>query len=146
MTLTHKWLAAEAITTALSTELDALGSAAYSNASGAIDNSVGLYPFLALELYLASLTPVAGQDVAVYALYCLDGTNYEDGGGAVAPAAATLIAVFDLSTSAGVKWRMRTGIAIDPFPFKLVAYNKGTTVFAATGNLLRYRRYYDQMV
>ena len=147
--LVHKWLAAEAITSALTTELNALANGAYSAASAAIDNSAGLYPFMALELYLGSLTPAAGQYCAAYILYCLDGTNYEDGGGAVAPAAATLAAVFDLTVSAGVKWRMRVGIPIDPYPFKLVLVNGAVTsgvALAATTNLLRYSRYYDQVV
>lgn len=138
---TQKWLAPEAIQSALTTELNSLADGAYSAASAAIDNAADLYQFMSLELNLASLTPTTSPYVAIYLLPSVDGTNYVDGGGSVAPPANTLIAVFDLSTSAGVKWRAATNILIPPLKFKLVLLNEANVALAASGNTLKYRRY-----
>ena len=149
MATTFEWVAPEAIQTALSTDLNGLANGSYSAVSVAINNESDLYQFINLELYLASLTPVAGQSVGVYLLPSVDATNYVDGGGAVAPPAETLIAVFSLSTSAGAKWRAAVNIPIPPLSFVLVIGNLtiGSGVaFAANSNTLKYRRHNGQGV
>lgn len=149
MASTFKWATPENIATALSTELNSLANGSYSNASGAIDNATGLYQFMQLELYLASLTPVAGQSVAVYLLPTLDATNYADGGGAVAPSSGAFLCSFELRAAAATQRRVSRILEIPPLSFTLVVNNVTITsgvAFASSGNTLKYRRFYMQAV
>lgn len=143
---TQKWVAPEAIASALTTELNSLADGAHSAVSAAIDNATDLYQFMSLELNLASLTPATNPYIAVFMLVSVDGTNYVDGGSSVAPPLNTLIAVFDLSTSAGVKLRAAHNIPIPPLKFKLVLLNEANVALASSGNTLEYRRYNQQSV
>ena len=139
---TDTWGTPESIGTALSTALDALGNGSYSAASSAITNGSGtVYKYMALELYLASLTPSGTPYIEVYLLPTVDATNYVDGGGATAPPAETLLAVFSLSTSASTKRRAVSNLLIPPFDFKLVLKNASGVSLAASGSTLKYRRY-----
>lgn len=148
MATTHKWSTlGESATTALTTELNSLANGSYSAASSAIDNATDLYQWMHLELVLASLTPVSGQSVAVYLIPSLDGTNYEDGGGATAPYPHSAIWVGQLSTSTGAKRLVARNIMIPNLKFKLVVGNLTITsgvAFGASGNTLSYRRTYEQ--
>lgn len=146
MATTFQWVAPETIASALTTELNTLTNGSYSAASTAIANESGLYENIALELFLASLTPTGSPSCSVYLLATLDATNYEDGGGATAPALGALLCVFDLSTSASTKRRTKTGLVIPPLGFKLVLQNNSGVSFAGSGSTLRYRRYNEQSV
>lgn len=143
---THRWTAPTAIASALTTELNSLADGAYSAASSAIDNTSNRYTHMALEINLASLTPATSPYLAVYLLPSIDGTNYVDGGGATAPPAGTLVAVVDLSTSAGVKLRGVTGIPVPPLLFKLVLLNEANVALGASGNTVEYRLYSEEDV
>lgn len=142
---TVSWATAESIATALSTDLNSLANGSYSAASAAIANSTGLYRYLNLELALASLTPTGTPTISVFLLPTIDGTNYEDGGGATAPPALSLVAVFDLSTSASTKRRARWNIPIPPVDFKLVLLNGSGVALASSGNTLKYRRHNESV-
>lgn len=142
---TIKWAVTEAIQSALTTELNSLANAAYSAVSAVIDNEADLYQFMALELVLASLTPTGTPSCSVYLLPAVDDTNYPDGGGATAPPLGTLIAVFDLSTSATAKRRTAVNIAIPPYKFKLLVLNSAGPALASSGNTLKYSRYNQQV-
>ena len=149
MTQTMQWTTPTTIATALSTELDGLANGGYSNASSAIDNEAGLYQFIELELNLASLTPVAGQSVAVYLLPSLDGTNYADGGGAVAPPDEALLTIFSLRAATAAQRRVSMVLEMPPLLGKLVVGNMTITsgvAFAASGNTLKYRLFNVQAV
>ncbi|GAC1397708.1 MAG: hypothetical protein NVSMB60_08030 [Mycobacterium sp.] len=150
MATTFKWVTPEALTTSLSTELNGLANGAYTAASATITNETGvtgLYEFMALELVLSSLTPTGTPSISVFLLPAVDTTpNFEDGGGAVAPANGTLLCVFDLSTSVGAKRRTRWGLQIPPFDFKLVVLNSAGPALGATLNTLKFRRSYEQGV
>lgn len=146
MAVTHKWVAPEAAATVMTTALDGLANGAYSAVSTAIANETGLYPYMAVEVYLASLTPAAGGYVALYLLPTVDATNYEDGGGAVAPPTGSLIAMMDLRNAAAAQRRMRYDIPIPPLGFYLVLYNGSGVALAANSNTIKTRRYYDAMV
>lgn len=149
MASTFKWTTPEAIQTALSTELNSLANGSYSAASAAIDNLTGLYTHMALELYLASLTPVAGQMISIYLVPTIDGTNYEDGGGAVAAPNVSYLCSFDLRSATAAQYRAVAEIPIPPFSFKLIVANVTITsgvALASSGNTLKYRRYYMQAV
>lgn len=130
----------------LSTELNSLANGAFSNASTTLDNSgsTAKHLYFALELVLASLTPTGAPYIAVYALYSIDGTNYEDGGGSTAPPLMSQIAAFDLSTSTGAKRRTRVNVPAAPFPVKFVVENRAGVSLASSGNTLSVRSYsYD---
>ena len=132
-----RWDSPEAIQTALSTELNSLADGSLSTASGAIDNLTDLYPFIELELFLASLTPSGSPYCALYLLPQIDGTNYAD----ASTSMAELLATFNLSTSAGTKRVLRSSIAIPPFSFKLALLNEANVALAASGNTVKYRRF-----
>ena len=149
MAQTMKWTTPASIATALSTELNGLANGSYSNASGAIDNETGLYQFMQVELNLASLTPVSGQSVAVYLLSSLDGTNFADGGGAVAPPDGSLLTIFSLRAATAAQRRVSSVLEAPPLQFKLVVCNMTITsgvAFGATGNTLKYRLFNVQSV
>ena len=142
-----KWVAGEGATAGLTTELDALASAAFSAASAAIDNTVGLYPWMDLEVNLASLTPGAGSpSIVVWINPSLDGTNYEkvpDGSSGDKPPDA----IFPLEASVAQASRVVvSNIPIPPLKFKLVLKNASGSALAATGNTLNYNRHYAQGV
>jgi len=142
-----KWLAGEGATTALSTELNSLASNAFSALSAAIDNTTGLYPWMDLEVSLASFTPGTGSPyVAVYVVYSLDGTNYEktpNGSSGDKPPDA----IFPLEASVAQASRVViSNIPISPLKFKLVLKNASGATLAASGNTLKYNRHYAQSV
>lgn len=146
MPVSDQWGTPEAIATTLSTELNSLGNGSYSAASSAITNSSGLYKYISLELVLASLTPSGAPYVEVYLVPTIDGTNYVDGGGAVAPPAESLLATFSLSTSTGAKRRAVANLLIPPYDFKLVLRNMSGVSLAANSNTLKYRRHNGSLV
>ena len=147
MATTFKWTAPEAIATALSTELDALASAAFSALSAEIDNETGLYLYMNLELSLASFTPGAGSPYcAAYLVYCPDGTNYEktpDGTSGDKPPDA----IFPLEASVAQASRVViVDIPIPPLKTKITLKNVSGAALAGTGNALKYRRHNEQGV
>ena len=147
MAQTFKWVAGEGAIAGLTTELDALASDAFSATSTAIDNTVGLYPWMDLEVNLASLTPGAGSpSIVVWINLSLDGTNYEkvpDGSSGDKPPDA----IFPLEASVAQESRIVvSNIPIPPLKFKLVLKNASGVALAATGNTLSYNRHYAQGV
>lgn len=139
---TIKWLAPEATASALTTELNSLANAGVSSASAAIDNETGLYRYISVELYLASLNPTGTPIVQVYLTPSLDATNFED----ATPPTFSLLTTFDLATGAAAKRRVRYNIPIPPLQFKLIVKNGSGVAFASSGNTLKYRRHYEQVV
>lgn len=137
---TVSWAAPESIATALDTGLNSLASND-SQISAAIDNETDKYLYLNLELVLASLTPATVPYVALYALYSLDGTNYQDGSDTVIPQPNALLCVLALSTSTGAKRLVAANLPIAPLKFKLVLENQANVALAASGNTLKYRRH-----
>ena len=146
MATTFAWGAPESLATALTTELNSLADAAFSTASAAVDNSTGTrYPFIMLELNLASLSPAAGAFCDVWIEYSPDGTNYSDHG---KPLQTTgLLATFGLDTTAATAQRLPAVVAaILPMKFKLTARNKAGVALNASGNTLKYARIFDEGV
>lgn len=144
MATTFQWVAPEALATALTTELNSLANGSFSTAF-ALNNESGLYQFINFELVLASLTPAAGQQVAVYIMAAVDSTpNYPD-----ANAADNLVYVWPLSTSTSAKRKTATNILIPPLNLNITVGNLTVTsgvAFAASGNTLKYRRHNMQGV
>jgi hypothetical protein len=139
---TVKWVAPESIATALSTDLNSLANGGVSAASAAIDNETGLYQYISLELYLASLNPTGTPIVQVYLISTLDATNYDD----TTPPTFNLLTTFDLATGAATKRRTRWNIPIPPLSFKLIVKNNSGVAFSSSGSTLKYRRYNAQVV
>jgi hypothetical protein len=140
---TAKWLAPEAIASALTTELNALANGSASSASAAIDNETDLYQYIHLELVLASLTPTGTPSVDIYLVATADGTNYED---VSTSNAGSYLASFTFSTATAAKRCVLKNLVIPPLKFKLVAVNNAGPSLGATLNTLKYRRGFEQGV
>lgn len=144
MATTHRYTApSTTLTSYLTTEMNSLASGSYTAASSAIDNTSNLHLFMAVHLHLASLTPSGSPYCALYLLPAFDGSVYVDGGGATAPPAANLVAVFDLSTSATAKERSAV-FPIPPASFKLVLLNASGVSLASSGNTLKGNTFTEQ--
>lgn len=148
MASTQKWTTPEAIVSDLTTELNSLANGSYSNASSAVDNLTDLYEYMEVELAIASITTGSGAPYCgLYLVKEIDGTNYEDGGGATAPASTALIATFPLRASTTAAQRVVVGpIAIPPAHFKLVLQNNAGAALASSGNTVKHRRFNEQSV
>lgn len=103
--------------------------------SNAIDNSSEKYPYIDLDLYIkAASVPSGSPYVSLFFLYCLDGTNYEDGSASVAPAkAADVIIPVRLTTD---QQRIcLANIPIGPYLTKILFVNSTGVGLANTDNL-----------
>lgn len=138
------WATPANIATALSTELNSLANGSYSNASSAIANATAKARFIAVELVLASLTPVANQTVTLWLLPSVDGTNYPDGGGSTAPEPAMALCTFRLTNATRAFRLTRANLPIPPLNFTLVVSNDTITSganLAAANNTVKYVTY-----
>lgn len=139
-TLTEKWLGLPALTTYLTTELDALANAA-NKLGAAIDCAQATRMLIELSLAAQGSARSAGASVAIYMVKASDGSTYEYGADALTPAASALVAVipFDAATNA------RVGIAIIEIPgdlsVKLLVQNNTGQAFAANSSTLKYCLY-----
>ena len=140
---TLQWATPESTATALTTELNSLANGSLSTLSSAIDNTTGLYEYLAVEVALASINPSGTPYVTVYLFYSLDGTNYEDGSASASHAVAVSLPV---TTGSSAKRAVSRHIPLQPLPFKLAVQNNTGVALAASGNTLRYRRFNEQSV
>lgn len=143
---TIKWATPAAISTVLDTGLNSLANGSYSAAASAYDNETNLYEFASYELNLGSLTPASGGYCQLYLVYSLDGTNFEDGGGATAPPANALVATFDLRAATAAQRRVVENIQLSPFQFKEILYNGAGVALAASGNTVKRRLHNEQVV
>src|SRR5678815_5278534 len=145
MATTFKWAAPEAIATYYTTELNSLANATFVAVGAEISNETGLYPYIAFELVLASLSPTAGAYVDIWIDYQPDATNYSD------PAkplqTSPLLCTIPLDTTASTAQRINSQICtIMPMDFKLQLRNMAGVALNASGNTLKYRRFTDQGV
>jgi hypothetical protein len=142
---TFQWVAPEATVAYFTTEMDSITDGSFTAAGAAITNRTGspaLYPWIYMELVLASLTPAAGAFVDVWLLATLDGTNYSDVAKALQIEKA--FHTFQLDTAAAAQ-RIVTKLPkmIPGLDFKFQLRNKAGVSWA-TGNTFKYARSYDQ--
>lgn len=144
---TIKWVAPEAIATALSTTLNSLADAG-AILSAAIDNATDLYTYMNIEVYLAAQGGARAADavVSVFVLPSVDGTNFDAGDQAAAlrSDATQVVLGFDAATTA--RYRTAVNIPIPPLQFKLLFVNDTGQALAAADNTLKSRRHNGQVV
>lgn len=147
---TFKWVAPEAIATALTTELNSLANqtsdtTGFTALSSEIDNETDLFQYIDLELVLATQSSArsAGGTVEIWLIANVSGTYPAD---SVASLVSNFLRsfVFDATTTA-----RRLTLKNMPLPalkFKLQARNNTGFALAASGNTLKYRRHNEQVV
>lgn len=133
---THKGYT-QSIASALTTELNSLGSGSTSSASSAIDNTTNLDLFMDLVLNVAAQgsSRSAGATITVYMAVAVDGSTYDDANATT----AIPVAVFSLDAATTARQATRTDIAIPPALFKLFAVNSTGQALAASGSFVKYR-------
>lgn len=150
MATTFQWVAPEALTTALTTELNALANSTsdttgFSALSAEINNESGLFQYIMFELFLATQTArSAGAFVTIFMSQAVDNApTYPDDSNL---AFADPLATFQFDAAVTARRRTKWGIAIPPSKIKLYVFNKTGQAFGATTNTLKYRRHNEQGV
>ena len=146
-------LAKDAITTALSTELNALANNAA--ALGVeYDNSVALNLFGLLELNVTfASAPTANNTVDVYIIPAPDGTNYDDavtGASGSAPASCYAGGFPLRAVTTAQKVPLGLGqqgyIPLPPTKFKVFVVNRSGVAFPASGSTVKMTPFRHQSV
>jgi len=133
------------IATVLSTELNSLANNSYSAASAAQGSDVGAAEVYGdFELAIASFTPGTNPVVELYLIRSVDGTNYEDGGGSVAPSQDAYVGAFQIASGTGAKRAVLRDVP--PGLWKAVVRNLSGAAFPASGNTLKVRPHSLQVV
>jgi hypothetical protein len=129
------WTDISAWATALSTGLNSLAGGAQAT-SATITPPTGPRPFyLDLRINLASLTPAAGQSLAIHILPAVDDTptNFAD------PNSLTRVRDVPLNTGAAAKYAYLDCERCPVVPFRIALVNStGGTALAASGNIVEY--------
>lgn len=135
------------IATVLSTELNSLANNSYSAASAAQGSDTGAAEVYGdFELVIASFTPGSNPVVELYLIRSVDGTNYEDGGGSVAPSQDAYVGAFQITTGTSAKRAVLRDVPLPPGLWKAVVRNLAGAAFPASGNTLRVRPHSLQVV
>lgn len=134
-----KWATAEAIATALSTELNSLANITMSAASAVIAGSTDkrIYMLCQIDVTFA-IAPTAGARLDVFMLMAPDGTNFAT---SHVDYAANLIQSFFMKAVTTQQIVSTHGIVLPPTDFKLAIYNSTGQSFPASGSTLKYQRY-----
>lgn len=136
------------LTSYLTTELNALANGAYSAAGTAFDNGASgvHHQFGDFELNVTYGTaPSAGGYCALYLVPAIDGANYADGGGSVAPPANGWVGNFDLRAVTTAQKRPLLRVPLPNTLFKPVLLNSAGQAMGATGHTLGARFYSEEI-
>lgn len=144
MANTFKWVAPEAIQTYYSSALDGLASSSFSTSGGTVSNETDLYPYIAFELFLSTFSPSSGAFADIWIDYKPDGTNFSDANKSLQT--ASLLCTLPLDIASTTQRIVSQICTIMPMDFRLQLRNMTTAALAATGNTLKYRRFFDQSV
>ena len=143
---TLTWTSLGTLTTILSTELNALASAARS-ISAAIANATATDRWMDLELNVTfGVAPSAGGYVGVYIVPSLDGTNYSDGDASIVPPATMFVGSFPVRAVTTAQKVHIKQVPLQPLNFKVVVDNQSGQAFPATGSTVKYRTYNEEIV
>lgn len=107
--------------------------------SDVIDNTVNLYLFEDLELYLTdngTHSPISGGVVDIYLLASVDGTNFPDGDDAIDPGANAYVGSFVTRPVSTNQRMVVRRIPLPPLKYKYLLINKTGMDFNSTGNTL----------
>jgi hypothetical protein len=130
------------VTTAMSTELNALAATTGKAVSAALDNSGDLDLFDNLELSVTfASAPTVGTVIEVYLLPSVDGTNYPDGSSTVEPQSSLFVGGFAVRAVNTAQVLVLRGIALPPGLFKYLIRNTTNQAFPATGSTLQRNPY-----
>lgn len=151
MTITFKWVAPEALTTAISTGLNSFADS-YSAISSSINNESDLYTRINLEFgfdpYDNHLASAAA--VLVWILASMDGTNYEVGTagtpGTVPPRSPDALIPVPIQNNNYAGRVTIANLLIPPLAFKLLLLSTVGGTLASSNNTLKYRRHNEQGV
>jgi hypothetical protein len=138
-----KWNTPRALATVMSAELNGLANNAIATSATPFDNTVNLDLLVDIEVFLASLSPVAGAYINLYYLGSADGTNFP------APSAADLrltstellVSVMIGTTAATAQRIYVPSIPIKPVKANIVFDNQSGVALNATGNTIKFLAY-----
>jgi hypothetical protein len=135
------------VSTAMSTELNALAATTGRAISTAIDNTDNEDLFDNLELAVDFVTaPTANSIVEVYLLPSIDGTVYPDGSASILPQSSLYVGGFAVRNTTAAQVMSLRGVALPPGFFKYLLQNTTNQAFPATGSTLRRNSYQLQSV
>lgn len=145
-------LEAAAITSLMTTELNALASGSGAIASAGYDNATNLYLFGLFELTVDFVSaPTADTAVGLYLIAAPDGTNYVDnttGASEFAPL-DSFAGNFQMQATTAAQ-RIAVGVSkliqLPPVSFKAFVINNSGQAFPATGSILKMVPYRYQVV
>ena len=124
--------------TVLGTELNALASAARTNASAAVANGTNLDTVGYFELAVTfGSAPSADGFIALYLLPALGGSTFADGSNTVSPGADSWVINIPLNAVTSAQNKQVGPVALPPCDFKIIAENKSGQAFPATGSTLK---------
>lgn len=137
-----------AVSTAMSSELDALAASTGKAISSAIDNTTTLDLFDNLELAVDFVSaPTANTIIEVYLLPSIDGgTTYPDGSTSILPQSSLYVGGFAVRATTAAQVMVLRGIALPPGFFKYLLQNTTNQPFPATGSTLRRNPYQLQSI
>jgi len=150
MANTFKWLAPEAVTSVLFTELNSLADSTsattgFSAVSAEIPNETDLFQYINLEFVIATQGSArsAGASASVFIVYALNGTTYGDDSNT---AYGEQLTAFPLDAASTARRITKTNIPIPPVDFKLQLFNDTGQALASGANALNMRRHNEQVV
>lgn len=122
----------------LSTELNNLANAAYTNAGTEIANQTNLDQYGKLELAVTfGSAPAAGGYINIYMLTAPDGTNYEDGSSSVVPESRTFVCQIGVRAVTAAQRLTTPLFMLLPAKTKFILENKSGVAFPASGSTVK---------
>jgi hypothetical protein len=137
MATVHQTWDPAAITSLLTTEMNALGANSGCNLSTAYDNATNCFMWALFELTCTyGSAPAADTTVDLFLVPAPDGTNYDDGSSTVF-AQNHVVGSYNIRAVTTAQLLSLWGVPLPPTKFKVNVYNNTGQNMAATGNTLK---------